>query len=142
MRNACFSYSRPLILELKNLSEFVFLLQDDFLDTLFVDVYVDFIRWWQIWGPLQNPVGAKIEPQIDQVAPNIFFSSSVGRLFPVLMWSYILVALWLSFGTVLGPIGYLLLHFWYQFQWFFMFLAPTFEPNIAKHAPHPPIKLM
>ena len=31
--------------------------------------YVDLIRKRSIWGPIQNSVGAKIRPQIDQVAP-------------------------------------------------------------------------
>ena len=68
-------------------------------------------------GPLQNPVGAQIGPQIDQVAPQtclfrlraVAFSQS--RLFV-----HMLVALWFSVGTLLVPIGYILLHFRYHFQ--------------------------
>ena len=44
-------------------------------------------------------------------------------------------------GTRLVPIGSLSFTFGIIFNVFSMLLAPTFEPNIAKHGPHPPIKL-
>ena len=92
----------------------------------------------KILGPLQNPVGAQIEPKIDQVVPKTLFVTFGRPSFcsPDFVF-FILGTLWLSFGTLLVPIGYLLLHFQYNCQWFFMFLAPTFEQTITKHAPSP-----
>ena len=47
---------------------------------------------------------------------NLIRSSSGGRLFPVQICFYMLVALWFSFATLLVPVGYLLLHWRYHFQ--------------------------
>ena len=32
---------------------------------------IDFLQKGSLWGPLQNPVGAKMPPEIDQVAPKV-----------------------------------------------------------------------
>ena len=53
---------------------------------------------------------------------------------------FILVALGVTFGTLWVPIGSLLIYFGEHFPCFPKLSAPTFEPNIAKHGPHPPIK--
>ena len=92
-------------------------------------------------GPLQNPVGAKIEPKINHVASkNVFV-----HLRAVAVSS---PDVFLHFGNPLAqycyrcesnrlPFASLLL----SCSMIFMFFAAIFEPNIAKHAPRPPIKL-
>ena len=68
------------------------------------------------------------------------FSSLRACLFSVLSFGYVLVSLWLTVGTLLVPngpfvsIGII--------SMFFMILATTFEPNIAKCGPHTPMKLV
>ena len=56
-------------------------------------------------------------------------------------WMHLL-ALWLTFGTLWVPIGSMFFNCWYNCQYVSMLLAPTFEPLVAKHGPHPPIKWM
>ena len=124
MWNACFC-SLKINLE-------IMFFQDAFLDTLFDDL----LEPLKIqWARKSNPKSTKWRPKPSCVIFGRSISSSPD-------FFYILVALWLSVGTLWVPIDYLLLHFRYRVQWFSMFLAQTFESTLAKQAAHPPIKLI
>ena len=41
----------------------------------------DCVQNWSIWGPRQNPVGTKMAPQIDQVAPQKIQRQVPGAIF-------------------------------------------------------------
>ena len=136
MRNACFCSSRPPILALKIHPEIMFF-QDAFLDTLLVDVMLVLYknnRFWDPfkiqWAPTSDPKSTKWRPiptffvfeRSPFSSPDLF--SHVGR--PLVQCWYPFGSNWLHFASLSD-----------HFQWCFMFLAPTFEPTIAKHAPSP-----
>ena len=96
------------------------------------------IRTWSIWDPFRIQWAPKWDPKSTKwhPEPSFFFRMGVP----------------LSGPDLLMHIGRALAHFWYPFSsnWLpvtfriifhvFMFLTQTFEPSIAKHGPHPPIK--
>ena len=116
MRNVCFYSSRPSISALKIHPEIVFF-QDASLDTLFVDFILISYKNYTFWDPFSILWAIKVDFQIVKVAPKTFFSHlrAVDVSQPCIFF-YMLVALWLSVGTFLVPIGYLLLHFRYHVQ--------------------------
>ena len=78
MRNACFCISRPSILASKtNPKKYVF--SKCFPRYPFGCFYVAFMRKLSIWGPLQNPVGAKMGFKTDQVVPKVQKIQSLGH---------------------------------------------------------------
>ena len=136
MRNACFCSSRPPILALKIHPKIMFF-QDAFLDTIFVDfmlVLYENARFgdpFKIqWAPKSNPKSTKRHQK-----PSFFIFGRSPFSSPDLFC--ILVALWVSVGPFWFQLATFCFTFGTIFQCFLMFLAPTFEPTIAKHAPSP-----
>ena len=68
MRNACFGLSRHPILTSKIHPKIIFVSRHLPAHPFF-NFYADLLEKWSIWGPLQNPVGAKLGPKTDQAAP-------------------------------------------------------------------------
>ena len=73
---------------------------------------------------IRNPVGAKIGPQMDQVAPKNFMLHLYGRASCWTICETHVASNWLPFPSLLVS------------------LNRTFEPNVATHGPHHPIKLV
>ena len=115
MRNAFFCSSRPPILALKIHAKIMFF-QDAFLDTLFVSFMLILYKNNRFWDRFKIQWAPKIDFQIDQVAPKTLFFQFRAVDFPQSSFFYIVVAFWLSVGTLLVPIGYLLLHFRFIFN--------------------------
>ena len=77
IRKPIFYHFRPSILASKTNKQLM-CFPIRFLDLIF-PICFQFVSKYLIWGPLQNPVGAKMGPTIDQVAPNC---KTVPLLFP------------------------------------------------------------
>ena len=119
MQNVCFCSSRPPILALKIHPKIMFFL-DAFLDTIFVDFMLVLYENARFGIPSKIQWAPKSNPKSTKWCQKAYFLIFGRSPFSSPYSFYILVALWLSVGTLLVPIDYLLLHFRHRFQWLFM----------------------
>ena len=106
MGNACFCFSRLSILASK-IDPKIMLFQDAFLDTLFLNfILLLFENAW-FWDPFKIQWAPTLDPKSTMWHQNIEFSTKpqhlVIDLWPRSIFWCILVALWLTFGTLLNP---------------------------------------
>ena len=100
----------------------------------------------RFWGPLQNPVGPQMGAPICQVALTMWNALKDGATFEVVERTSLRSChkmlprgrpkhprlIFDDFGSLLAVFAMISRYA----------LAPTFEPKIVKHSPHPPTKMM